>query len=263
MVTPVLVLLLSAVPVRVAATGLQVTGVEPPVAEAWVERFAAVMAEGGVVVTTQRDVGQILGLERQRQLLGCSDESTSCLAELAGALGVDAVVSGTVVKTGASYLVTLKVLRAKDASVWASASERLRGEDALQDFLDETARAFARTLAGPAATPGPPPSAAVVRWLPGAIGVVAAVSGGVLFGLSKRNADELRRASVDPGLGVDVAATASAGRALEGAGLALLVAGGVGVATSALWLALSPRSDVAVAFVPTPDGPAVSVGGTF
>lgn len=262
MVAWTVVVLLAAAPVKVAATGLQVTGVDAPVAEAWVERFAAVMGEGGAVaVTTQRDVAQILGLERQRQLLGCSEASSSCLAELAGALGVDAVLSGTVVKTGSSYLVTLKVLRATDASVWASASERLKDEDALQDFLDDTARGFVRTLTG--AAPASVSSTSFLRWVPGAVGVAAAVTGGVLFGLSKGRADELRRAASEPSLGVEVAALATTGRTLETAGLALLIAGGVGVATSALWLALSPRADTAVALVPTPWGLALSVGGTF
>ncbi len=77
-------------------------------------------------MTTKRDIEQILGLERQKALLGCSEGSTTCLAELSGALGVDAVFSGSLAKTGSSYTVTIRVVRAKDGAEVASISERLK-----------------------------------------------------------------------------------------------------------------------------------------
>src|SRR5262245_15063642 len=52
-------------------------------------------ASGRVEVVTSSDLNAILGLERQRQLLGCDTEATSnCLAELTGALGAPLLVSG-------------------------------------------------------------------------------------------------------------------------------------------------------------------------
>lgn len=60
------------------------------------EVLATHLREHGLKVMTGRDIGAVLGLERQKQLLGCMDDSTSCSAELAGALGVGALVVGTV-----------------------------------------------------------------------------------------------------------------------------------------------------------------------
>src|SRR5581483_5052449 len=50
----------------------------------------ALRAEGFDVVAA-RDITMLLGLERQKQLLGCSGEST-CIAELGAALGCNAVL---------------------------------------------------------------------------------------------------------------------------------------------------------------------------
>src|SRR5881398_1613253 len=46
---------------------------------------------GKFEVISSSDVTQLLGFERQRQLLGCKEDS--CLAELGGALGVDYLVT--------------------------------------------------------------------------------------------------------------------------------------------------------------------------
>lgn len=252
---------LAASPVKVAATGFQVTGIEERVADAWVERFSAVMAEGGrVKVTTQRDVAQLLGLERQKQLLGCADAASSCLAELAGALGVDAVLSGTIVKSGSGFLVTLKVLRVGDGSVWASASERVKSEDALQDLLDDTARRFALVLGGEEA---PKPTPRAVRWVPGIAGAAAAVTGAVLFGLSKSDASTLRTAAQTPGFSGDLAAVARRGQTFEIAGLTLIGVGVAGIAASVLWLLLDSPPPASVAFIVTPAGGALTLRGVF
>jgi hypothetical protein len=37
----------------------------------------------------------LLGLERQKQMLGCAEDSSNCLAELAGALGARFVLNGS------------------------------------------------------------------------------------------------------------------------------------------------------------------------
>jgi len=47
-------------------------------------------------VITNQEIDAMLGLEKQKQLMQC--DSQSCMAELAGALGVDFVTSGQVGK---------------------------------------------------------------------------------------------------------------------------------------------------------------------
>src|SRR5512132_1453543 len=56
------------------------------------------------------DIEAMLGVERQRQLLGCSDNSSSCLAELGGALGAEYILVGTLAKLERSKRLDVKLL---------------------------------------------------------------------------------------------------------------------------------------------------------
>lgn len=87
----------------------------------------------GVSVLTQSDVAALLGAERTRQMLGCSD--SGCIAELGGALGADRVVHGSIGRVGGSLVVNLSALDPRRAATAASVSERLRGGDE-EAFLD-------------------------------------------------------------------------------------------------------------------------------
>lgn len=90
---------------------------------------------GGVSVLTQSDVAALLGAERTRQMLGCTD--SGCIAELGGALGADRVVHGSIGRVGESLVVNLAALDPRRAATVASVSERLRGggEEAFLDAL--------------------------------------------------------------------------------------------------------------------------------
>lgn len=75
--------------VKVASPGLSNVNADAKVVGFFADHFAQQLQLGGVHVTTQSEIGTLLGFERQRQLMGCSDDgSASCLAELSGALGV-------------------------------------------------------------------------------------------------------------------------------------------------------------------------------
>jgi hypothetical protein len=84
-------------------------------------------------VLTQSDVAALLGAERTRQMMGCSD--SGCFAELGGALGADRVVHGSIGRVGGSLVVNLSALDPRRAVTAASVSERLRGGDE-EAFLD-------------------------------------------------------------------------------------------------------------------------------
>ena len=86
-------------------------GVDDALLAALSEKAALEVAQApNVSVITRQDVEALLGRERQRQLLGCADESGSCVAELAGALGAGLVLTGDLAKVGARFTVTLKLL---------------------------------------------------------------------------------------------------------------------------------------------------------
>lgn len=96
----------------------------------------------GVSVLTQSDVAALLGLEKTRQMLGCSD--SGCMAEIGGALGADRVVHGSLGRVGGSLVVNLSSLDPKRGSAASSVSERLRGrgEEAFLDALPAIADAL-------------------------------------------------------------------------------------------------------------------------
>lgn len=96
----------------------------------------------GVSVLTQSDVGALLGVEKTRQMLGCSE--TGCMAEIGGALGADRVVHGSLGRVGGSLVVNLSALDPRRATAAASVSERLRGaqDEAFLDALPSLADAL-------------------------------------------------------------------------------------------------------------------------
>lgn len=107
----------------------------------------------GVSVMSDTDMVAILGLERQRQILGCTD--SSCLAEIGGALGVDRLVTGSVGRVGGSLIVNITSLDPNKAQAVTSVSERLKsGSD--EAFLDALPDIVSHLLLEPNAPPAPP-----------------------------------------------------------------------------------------------------------
>jgi hypothetical protein len=59
-------------------------------------------------VISSKDIATMLGFERQRQLSGCNEDS-SCMTEIANALGADFVMVATVGKVAENYLVSTRL----------------------------------------------------------------------------------------------------------------------------------------------------------
>lgn len=86
-------------------------GVAPDVVQALSETVATRLAARNFFeVVSSRDIATLVGLERQKQLMGCSEEAASCLAELSGSLGARFVLSGSVTRLGDSYQLNLQTL---------------------------------------------------------------------------------------------------------------------------------------------------------
>jgi hypothetical protein len=123
--------------------------VEPQLAGLFTDALVGeIRKDPGVVVMTGSDVEAVLGAERQAQLLGCTD--ATCLTEMAGALGADRVVHGSIGRVGGSLLVNLTSLDPKSGRAVASVSERLKGggDEAFLDALPTLVfQLFAESLA--------------------------------------------------------------------------------------------------------------------
>lgn len=116
-------------PVKLAATGLSGVGISEAQAEFFTEHLAEKLTAHGFAVVTPKEIATLLGMERQKQLLGCADDASSCVSEIANALGADGLVLGTIAKIGSAYQVDLKVLGAQNAKRLGSYSSKVRGEE--------------------------------------------------------------------------------------------------------------------------------------
>ena len=271
MLTLILSGALAAAP-NLAAPGLQCSGIDPLLCDAYLEHFVGNLTSRGLVVTTKNDMAQVMGAERQRQLMGCTTESSACLAELTAALGVPNLLTGTVAKTESGYVSTLKVLAASDGSAKWSATKRVDTEKELFVFLEEQAGALVRVIAPGVASAAPSP---VVKWIPAMVGGVAAAVGTGLLVSSMAEAKDLRDVIADPsrarmdlkmlggGLSLDdyIRTVAQTGRALQVTGWLLVGAGVAAIASSFIWWLVAPSSPVSVFLAPSPNG--VSVGVTM
>lgn len=73
---------------------------------------AGAAAAPDLQVLSQGDIAAMLGLEKTRQMLGCTEDQ-GCMAELAGALDSDRLLSGSLTILERTSLLTVKVLDVK------------------------------------------------------------------------------------------------------------------------------------------------------
>src|SRR5688572_8514422 len=113
--------LAQASPVSVAAPPLQSVGVD---ANLLTDHVAQQLTLQGLRVITPSQIASLLGQERQKELMGCKDDGNSCLAELAGAVGTDALVSGSVGRVGEEFVINLGILSARTGSTLSTLSAK-------------------------------------------------------------------------------------------------------------------------------------------
>ena len=83
---------------------------------------AEVALRTGTRPLVKDDIKALLGFEAARQKLGC-EGADSCIAEIAGALGVSKLVDASVSASGEHYLVSAALLDARKAQPMARATE--------------------------------------------------------------------------------------------------------------------------------------------
>lgn len=228
-------------------------------------RFLTLLGEKtGLQITTAQDIAQAIGLERQKQLLGCDSEEPSCSAELAAALGSDAILSGSLAKAGSSFVVTLRGVNVANGQPFATASGRLTTEDELFAFLESEATEFAERMIeafnlyveqkrGRRAF-------RVWPWILTGAGVVAAGVGVGLFADSRTTYDTLINRMTLPDEGYRASLTS--GQRNQDLGVGLLV-GGLISASAGVVVAFLTRVPVQVAITPTSTGALAVLGADW
>ncbi|MBK7859316.1 MAG: hypothetical protein IPJ65_11980 [Archangiaceae bacterium] len=235
-------------------------GVEPAIASTLTEAVTTEVAARGLFeVISSKDVETLLNVERQRELMGCSDDSANCMTELAGALGARFVLSGSVARLGEAYQLNLQTMDSQKAQPLGRAT--LIGKD-----LGVLREQLKYVVAEATATPFPPPPSRVLQFSLIGVGAAAIVGGGLvgLFALSQEAAinRELSSGDTNPAAlrsradyRAEVDGTV---RPMKTAALVALIAGAALVTTG---IVLMPRETQAtgprVALVPAGAGAAL------
>lgn len=223
--------------------------------------LASALRDRGLSVITSQDIAMLLGVERQKQLLGCGEEATNCMVELGSALGAQLVVTGTIAKLESTYQVKLRVLQSGDGKVVAQEGAKAGSQEGLLSSLDDAAASLARQLGVKEKVP-PPKSARALAWIPAVGAGVFALAGGLFYGLALGRSAELDRRLVPGVTRAELDPVVRAGQTFEllgwlGGGLALAS----GATALVMFLVGAPAPAVAV--VPSRDGAVLSVGGAF
>lgn len=104
----------------------------------------------GFDVIGKSDINSLIGFEKQKQVMGCSDDS-ACLAEVGGALGVDYIMVGSLGKIGSMYRIDLKLVETRKARVRGRFGTSVEGQE---EKLIVAIQKAVHQLLGPLA-PGP------------------------------------------------------------------------------------------------------------
>jgi hypothetical protein len=265
---------LAAAPVKLAAPGFTSLNLSREATTYYSDHFAQQLAVRGIRVTTAGEIGTLLGLEKQKALLGCGETSQSCMTELANALGVDGIITGNLGKFGDAYQINIKILGATDGRPLSVFTSRVNGETALLDGLagaadriaPEVARELGRPLAEgePAASVGAAPAQVFAprrwAWVPLAGGGVAAAAGLYFVVQATGHLNNLRNDQIGS---ADPDTYAQEGKTDRNLGAALLGVGAAAMATGAVLYLWPSGESLKVTAVVAPNAAALTLTGTL
>lgn len=131
---------------RLAAPTFSAVNLDEKVASFFSEHFAGALVRRGVLVLTPSEINAMIGLERSKQLAGCTEDASNCVAELSNALGVDGLIVGTAAKFGRTLQANIKVFAAPSGTSLKAISVKASGEEAFLEALSKEAAVVAPDL---------------------------------------------------------------------------------------------------------------------
>lgn len=238
-------------PPKLASPGLTGVQITPELANFYSNHLAQRLSIEGLSVMTSGEIASLLGLERQKQLAGCSEEG-SCMIELANALGVDGLITGSIGKFGGLIQINLKVIASSDGRKLAIHSGTAESDEQVLGALKRAASSISEQVHNSMGIPLVKQRGGIRAywWAPTAGAGVAAGLGIAMFAMASAQARALR--GVD---GVSSLNETEAQQALQ-AGItqrtigitAFIIAGAAALTTTAFLIfggpvSLSPMSD--------------------
>ena len=155
---------------------------EPSLAQTVTKLLTVELSHRNYDVLSSRDLAAAANVEADRQAAGC--DTTSCLMEIAEAMGADLLAYGDVVRLNKTLLVTLNVFDAKAGKAVGRDQLKVADLDALPDAVAASLnRLLGETAPPPVAAPSAGPSLGPVVTIAGAsVGVVGLVSAVLAYG---------------------------------------------------------------------------------
>jgi hypothetical protein len=184
---------------KIAVLDVKSVGTFDPKTVQGLTTFVAFEVEkAGYKVLTGSEITAILGFDRQRQLLGCTD--SSCLAEIGGSLGADYLLDTEVSEVGGTWLLTSTLISASKSQAIKRVTKRVEKVSILIDNAQETtAEALSVIAPVPAiATVAMIDSPRIMRGVGIGVGVAGVLTAGVgaIFGaMAKSDYDNAKAAN--------------------------------------------------------------------
>jgi len=180
-------------PMRVAVYELELQDVPTPVGIVVSESLLGEVRKlQGISAIGMSEIRDMLTHEATQQLAGCSESGESCMAELAGALGVDELLTGKLAKLGDSSVMTLRRIDHKRGEVTGVFDQRLKlgsGQEYLAAVGPSVEQLFANYKLREGATRGvakdvalrldPPPIPRNLTIIVAGVAVATAIAAGV------------------------------------------------------------------------------------
>lgn len=160
---------------RLFVTEVKALDVPAAQAQAFTDAVVATLSARGLFeVVAARDVETMLGVERQKSLVGlCESNPEQCAKDVSDSLAAPFVLSGQLVKVGSAWQLTLQMLDTRRAQPVARSTK-------LSGSLDELRQLVPWAAAEATGSPLPPPPSRVLPYSLIAAGGVAAFAGGAL-----------------------------------------------------------------------------------
>lgn len=127
-----------------ALPGLSVVRLNKGEGAIYTEQLAQALVRANVRVITARDIGAMLGLDRQKQLMNCTENN--CSAELVGAMGASGLIVGDIGRLGDEFALNVKILSSKDGTILAIHNARVPNQKELALEVERAAKILVEQL---------------------------------------------------------------------------------------------------------------------
>ena len=201
----------------------------------------------GVSAIGMDEITKMLSLEAQKQVVGC-DESESCLAEIAGALGVDEIITGRLTEAADGRIFLLRRINQRKASIIQTVTKRLHigsGEEFLLATGSVIYELYPKRTNRPGTSRGvpdeialrlnPPPVPTWVTWTSVGLSAAALATSAAFYGMAAEknafyNTTAWEGTNTQPG--EDLRDAYEAGHTFQSVGAGALITGATMALTS-------------------------------